>query len=197
MQRGSGELEKEWDSTKRLRLRRDIYTTMTQHERKYLNYTTEQGHQIGQIKGEKVMLKRVLIPALTMGLVMGFADDSATKAKKISLAGGKKVYQTFCIACHGEKGKGDGAAGMAMTPKPRNFTDTAFINKEPKMRMYSVITDGGKKNGLSPMMAAWGKTIKPDQINDVLAYVLTFGEDSTKAIAHVMNKEKEKAEAKK
>lgn len=141
------------------------------------------------------MLKSVLIPVLTLGWLMGFADqDIASKAKKINLAGGKKAYQTYCIACHGEKGKGDGPAGMALKPKPRNFTDTAFIKKEPKMKMYNVINEGGKKYGLSPMMSAWGKSLKPDQINDVLAYVLTFSESSSEAMTHVMSKENEVAE---
>ena len=138
------------------------------------------------------MLKRVLIPVLAMGLLVGVADEGiASKAKKINLAAGKKVYQTYCIACHGEKGKGDGAAAAALTPKPRNFTDTAFVSKEPRMRMYNIISEGGAKNGLSPMMAAWGKAIKPDQLNDVLAYVLTFSEAPAKATAQVMDKEKE------
>ena len=140
------------------------------------------------------MLKSVLIPILAIGWLMGFADeDGASKAKKVNLAGGKKVYQTYCIACHGEKGKGDGPAAMALTPKPRNFTDTALISKEPKMKMYSVISEGGKKYGYSPMMAGWSKSIKPEQINDVLAYVLTFSEDPAKAVAQVMGKENEMA----
>lgn len=138
------------------------------------------------------MLKSVLIPVLAIGwLVASAEEDGVSKATKINLAGGKKVFQTYCIACHGEKGKGDGPAGMAMKPRPRNFTDTAFISKEPKMKMYGVISEGGKKYGYSPMMAAWGRSIKPDQINDVLAYVLTFSEEPAKAIAHVMGKEKE------
>ena len=60
--------------------------------------------------------------------------------------------------------------------------------------MFNVISEGGKKNGLSPLMASWKKVLKPEQIEDVLAYVLTFSEDSTKAIAQVMGRDKEKAE---
>jgi mono/diheme cytochrome c family protein len=133
------------------------------------------------------MLTKILIPVLAMGLALGFSE---TSAKKVNLAAGKKTFQTFCFTCHGAKGKGDGPAGMSLNPKPRNFTDTAFMSKESKEKMYSVIADGGKKNGLSPMMAAWKTSLKPDQINDVLAYVLTFSEDSTKAIKDVMDKGK-------
>ncbi len=137
------------------------------------------------------MLGKVSISILALGLAMGFSDEA--KAKKLNLAGGKKTYQTFCFTCHGAKGKGDGPAGASLKPKPRNFTDTAFISKESKQKMYDVISEGGKKNGLSPMMAPWKASLKPDQINDVLAYVLTFSEDSTKAFKDVMDKGKEKA----
>lgn len=34
---------------------------------------------------------------------------------------GKKVYQTNCALCHGNTGLGDGAAGQALNPKPRNL----------------------------------------------------------------------------
>lgn len=136
------------------------------------------------------MLTKILMPALALGLTLGFADDAT--AKKLNLADGKKTFQTYCITCHGAKGKGDGPVGAALNPKPRNFTDAAFMSKESKARMYKVISEGGQKNGLSMMMASWKKTLKPEQINNVLAYLLTFSEDSTKAIADVMDKDKAK-----
>jgi len=136
------------------------------------------------------MLTKILLPVLALGLTVGFTDEST--AKKLNIADGKKTFQTYCITCHGAKGKGDGPVGAALKPKPRNFTDTAFMSKESKERMYKVISEGGAKNGLSVMMASWKKTLKPEQINNVLAYLLTFSEDSTKAIADVMNKEKAK-----
>lgn len=39
-----------------------------------------------------------------------------------STAEGKKLFQLYCSVCHGEKGKGDGIGGLALNPKPRNFT---------------------------------------------------------------------------
>lgn len=37
------------------------------------------------------------------------------------VAYGRQVYSTNCALCHGAEGKGDGAAGVALNPKPRNL----------------------------------------------------------------------------
>jgi len=34
---------------------------------------------------------------------------------------GKQLFQNACASCHGVEGNGDGAAGVALNPKPRNF----------------------------------------------------------------------------
>ena len=39
---------------------------------------------------------------------------------------GKKLYTQFCVICHGAKGKGDGMAGVALNPKPANFSTNLF-----------------------------------------------------------------------
>lgn len=39
---------------------------------------------------------------------------------------GKELFtQNGCAGCHGETGLGDGPAGQALNPKPRNFTHTS------------------------------------------------------------------------
>lgn len=42
------------------------------------------------------------------------------------VAKGKALYGTFCVVCHGEKGDGNGPAGVALNPKPRNFSTDPF-----------------------------------------------------------------------
>ncbi|MFA5515025.1 MAG: cbb3-type cytochrome c oxidase subunit II [Desulfuromonadales bacterium] len=43
-------------------------------------------------------------------------------ASDAALMRGKKVYQMFCINCHGPIGDGEGAAAPYLMPKPLNFT---------------------------------------------------------------------------
>ena len=54
---------------------------------------------------------------------------AAEKSKKNPLpsdaktvAQGKKVADVNCASCHGAKGKGDGAAAVALNPKPADWT---------------------------------------------------------------------------
>ncbi len=39
---------------------------------------------------------------------------------------GERVYDTYCIGCHGDTGEGDGDAAEFLTPKPRDFVNGDF-----------------------------------------------------------------------
>jgi mono/diheme cytochrome c family protein len=87
---------------------------------------------------------------------------------------GKKLYGQFCVTCHGESGKGDGAAAAALNPKPRDRTDKEYMSKMSDDDMLKVIKNGGASVGKSPLMPPWGASLKDDQIQDIIAYVRTL-----------------------
>lgn len=86
-------------------------------------------------------------------------------------AKGKASYDTYCVSCHGATGKGDGPAGAALNPKPRNLADKAYLATLTDEHLLKVITDGGAAIGKSPLMAPWKGTLKDQEIKDVAAYV--------------------------
>jgi cytochrome c553 len=104
------------------------------------------------------------------------AQPMAEKPPSIlgSAAAGKSSFTTYCAVCHGAEGRGDGPAGAALTPKPRNFTDGAAMAKLSDAHLIKVISQGGASVGKSPLMAAWGGVLNDQQVKDVAAYVRAF-----------------------
>jgi len=87
-------------------------------------------------------------------------------------AKGEAAYKMYCAACHGATGMGDGAAAVALNPKPRALTDKAYMDTLSDKHVFTVIKEGGAAVGKSAMMTAWGAVLKTDEaIHDVAAYV--------------------------
>ena len=49
--------------------------------------------------------------------------ENPVAATAESIASGKALYEKQCAGCHGDTGKGDGAIGEELNPKPANLTD--------------------------------------------------------------------------
>lgn len=81
-------------------------------------------------------------------------------------SGGAK-FQTLCATCHGPSGKGDGPAALSLNPKPRDLTKTTKSDADLK----KIIAKGGAAAGLSPTMPAWGASLSPAEIDNVIAYI--------------------------
>jgi len=98
-----------------------------------------------------------------------------------SATAGETVFVDSCQKCHGEKGAG-GVANPGSddaTIPPLNPIDETLIDKDPKVYATNLdlfIEHGSMPAGANPKekMAAWGddKTMTPQQIADVIAYVM-------------------------
>jgi len=73
-----------------------------------------------------------------------FALLSAPHLSAQETSEGKRLYLTYCSACHGESGKGDGPAAKALPAKPANHTDAAVMNQLSDKYLYEIITKGGE-----------------------------------------------------
>jgi mono/diheme cytochrome c family protein len=87
-------------------------------------------------------------------------DEAATKS-------GKKLYKQFCSICHGDKGKGDGMAGLSLMPKPANFT-TEAIQAQSDGALFWKMTEGRAP------MASYRETLKENQRWQLVNYIRTF-----------------------
>ena len=59
-----------------------------------------------------------------------------------------------CVTCHGEKGDGNGIAGAALTPKPRDFNASAWQKATDDAAITKIILEGGMAVGKSALMPA-------------------------------------------
>lgn len=55
---------------------------------------------------------------------------------------GKKLFAQNCAMCHGNEGKGDGPAGLALNPPPRNLVEGPWKKGGGFVGLYTVISEG-------------------------------------------------------
>jgi mono/diheme cytochrome c family protein len=84
-----------------------------------------------------------------------------------NMAEGKRLYENYCIHCHGEKGQGDGAVAMNNGPKPPPYNGDALKNL-PEGKMFHT-TQYGKN-----MMGSHSSQLTPTQRWKVIMYVQTM-----------------------
>jgi len=89
---------------------------------------------------------------------------------EVSLAVGEQVIKERCELCHGASGKGDGPGGAALNPKPRDWTNGAYMTTRTDDDLYDVIYNG------KGSMPAWGKTgiLTENEIRSALMKVRTY-----------------------
>lgn len=86
---------------------------------------------------------------------------------------GDEVYTNTCQSCHGPNGQGDGPAGVALNPPPRNFTSLdGWVNGPGVVAMYKTLQEGIPGGG----MAAYDYFATEDKIGAIL-HIRTFMPD--------------------
>jgi mono/diheme cytochrome c family protein len=105
-------------------------------------------------------------PASADKLVNPLAGNAA------SITEGKKIYESMCFICHGDKGKGNGAAGVSLTPRPANFL-AITVRHESDGAIFSKLTEG------NPPMASYKTLLSETQRWQLVNYIRQL-EDNVK-----------------
>jgi mono/diheme cytochrome c family protein len=100
------------------------------------------------------------------------SDAKKDNTDKADAANGKALYDKTakpmaCKNCHGDNGDGAGKLGAALKPKPRNFACAETMKDISAGQMYWVIKNGSPGTGMAPH----GKTLKDNEIWDVVKYI--------------------------
>jgi mono/diheme cytochrome c family protein len=65
------------------------------------------------------------------------------KPDQAMLDNGKSLYASACVSCHGEKGMGNGPAGAAINPPPKDFTrNDGWKNGTRMTDLYKTLEEG-------------------------------------------------------
>lgn len=87
---------------------------------------------------------------------------------------GAALYATWCAACHGPTGAGDGWNAAALPVPPTAHADAAVLSPRPDDVLYDGIHGGGWVLGRSPLMPAFGASLTPEQIDTLVAHLRTL-----------------------
>ena len=130
---------------------------------------------------KKVLFAVLVFSALVLAACGGGADAVATLAPVPSefagqtnplgadaAAAGAEVFKTNCESCHGPQGHGDGPAGAALDPAPKNLAELQATAGDDYL--YWRINTG--KEGTS--MVAWKGVLTDEQIWQAVAYIRTL-----------------------
>jgi mono/diheme cytochrome c family protein len=100
------------------------------------------------------------VPAEFAGRTNPLGADASTA--------GTEVFKNNCVACHGEQGHGDGPAGAAINPRPKNLPKLASTVGDDYL--FWRISTG--REGTS--MVAWKGVLTDEQIWQVVAFIRTL-----------------------
>jgi len=116
------------------------------------------GHGAAGESGKKAEATAAASPSAPADEGTAVADGTPAR----DLDNGKKVYNTFCVACHGADGQGmNGLAANFVTDKSRLQQDDALLVKRVR-EGYS---------GSIGVMPPWGSVVNEPSAYDAIAYI--------------------------
>lgn len=92
------------------------------------------------------------------------------KARGLSYAEGqgKHLFDHYCVACHGDGGRGDGENASNLQPPPPDLTTSKSVADASYVRR--VIAEGSAAVGRSPLSPPWGRSLSPQEIQYLVLY---------------------------
>lgn len=91
-----------------------------------------------------------------------------------------KLYNTYCVQCHGINRDGNGINSAAMAVKPRDHTDTKSMGDTPDETLFKAIKGGGLAVSKSVLMPKWEGVLTDDDIKELVAYLRVVSKTTSK-----------------
>jgi mono/diheme cytochrome c family protein len=108
-----------------------------------------------------LVLMTVVLTASRIGAAVGDGQNGAS------------LFAANCARCHGKEAKGDGPdlIKLQSAVSPVDWNDKESNQELTDSFIFSMITKGGKANGKSRIMPAFGHKLNSQQVQDLLAFI--------------------------
>ena len=116
---------------------------------------------IAEYRADSTQAAAVLAQAEAARPRVGDGDLAAMASDKRAITAGKETYDKMCASCH--RPDGGGMIGP-------NLTDRYWLHVQRASDIITVVNEGVTAKG----MPSWKAVLKPAQVNDVSAYVLSL-----------------------
>lgn len=90
-----------------------------------------------------------------------------------ALSDAKTIYQANCSPCHGDRGRGDGPAAQALTPKPADHSSIAVQNESDGSLFWKM------SEGRNPM-PSYKKVFSDQQRWELVLYIRSLARNTKK-----------------
>jgi mono/diheme cytochrome c family protein len=82
-----------------------------------------------------------------------------------SIRNGRKMFETYCVPCHGASGTGDGLVGAKFLIRPFDLTADRVQQELPEGYIFGTVSFGGA------LMPSYGNDMYPSERWDLVNYV--------------------------
>jgi mono/diheme cytochrome c family protein len=99
-------------------------------------------------------------------------------------AQGKRLFYTYCVWCHADATPAGPSNRSNVTPTSPLMNDGNVLNGVSDEYLQNAITLGGSALGKSAMMPPYGRTLRQEEIQALIAYVRAIAQPPYQPPAH-------------
>ncbi len=86
-------------------------------------------------------------------------------------AQGKRVFYAYCVWCHADSTPAGPSNRSNLTPTPSLANNGSVLNPLSDEQLRNTIALGGSALGKAAMMPPWGRTLTPEEIESLIAFL--------------------------
>ena len=101
----------------------------------------------------------------TRGLNAAAKLENPTAPSSEAIARGRAIFRERCVACHGDRGRGDGAAGVTLDPRPADLL--LHVPQHTDGELYYMVSVGFPESE----MPAWRSVLSEEQRWELVHYL--------------------------